>query len=59
MITVGADAEEYDPSRPNDYNDVRDAREAQRKEAELKAVRQEHLKAQQAVSTSLLAVQQC
>ena len=58
MITVGADAEEYDPARPNDYNDVRDAREAQRKEAELEAVRQERLKAQQAVRTSLLTVQQ-
>ena len=52
MITVGADAEEYDPARPNDYNDVRDARQAQRKEAELEAVRQERLKAQQAVSTT-------
>ena len=52
MITVGADADEYDPARPNDYNDVRDARQAQRKEAELEAVRQERLKAQQAVSTT-------
>ena len=49
MITVRADAEEYDPARPNDYNDVRDAREAQRKEAEQEAVRQERLKAAQAV----------
>ena len=52
MITVGPDAEEYDPARPNDYNDVRDARQAQRKEAELEAVRQERLKAQQTVSAT-------
>lgn len=50
MIAVRADAEEYDPARPNDYNDVRDAREAQRKEAEQEAVRQERLKAAQAVN---------
>ena len=49
MISVRADAEEYDPARPNDYNDVRDAREAQRKEAEQEVVRQERLKAAQAV----------
>ena len=58
LITAGADAEEYDPARPNDYNDVREARQAQRKEAELEAVRQERLKAQQAVSAILLAAQQ-
>jgi hypothetical protein len=49
MIRVRADAEEYDPARPNDYNDVRDAREAQRKEAEQEAMRQERLKAAQVV----------
>ncbi|CAK0782714.1 hypothetical protein CVIRNUC_005909 [Coccomyxa viridis] len=58
MITVGADADEYDPARPNDYNDVRDARQAQRKEAELEAVRQERLKAQQADEGSMSVMPQ-